>query len=67
MLVLSRKIGEKIHIDVAGGIEICVVGVRDGKVKVGILADRSIPVHRHEVAAKIDRGKHLEIELGGEA
>lgn len=47
MLVLSRKLGERIHI----GDDICitVVAIDRGKVRLGIEAPRSIPVHRQEL------------------
>lgn len=47
MLVLSRKLGERIYI----GDDICitVVAIDRGKVRLGIEAPRSIPVHRQEL------------------
>jgi carbon storage regulator len=47
MLVLSRKIGERIII--AEGIEISVVDIRGGKVRIGIEAPQSVRIHREEV------------------
>lgn len=46
MLVLSRKKNEAIMI---GDIEIIVVEIRGDKCRLGIEADRKIPVHRKEV------------------
>lgn len=51
MLVLSRMSGEEIVID--DNIVIQVVEVRGGKVRLGISADRDVPVHRKEVWDKI--------------
>jgi carbon storage regulator len=51
MLVLSRKIGDKIIID--NNIEIEVVGVKGDQVRLGIKAPKDVPVHREEVHAKI--------------
>ena len=51
MLVLSRKKNESILI--ANSIVVTVVEVRGDKVRIGIEADRGIPVHRSEVAAAI--------------
>lgn len=48
--MLSRKIGEVI---VIGDIKVMVVEIYGDKVKIGIEADRSIPVHRKEVWEKI--------------
>ena len=47
MLVLSRKLGEKIHI--GSGITITVVQVKGHKVRVGIDAPKEIPVVRGEL------------------
>lgn len=49
MLVLSRKLGEKIYI----GNDICitVVDIDRGKIRLGIEAPRSVPVFRQELLA----------------
>lgn len=47
MLVLTRKINEIIVIN--DNIEIIVVGIEDGKVKLGIKAPKEIDIHRKEV------------------
>lgn len=52
MLVLSRKMGEAIHI--GGGIVVTVVELRGDKVRLGIAAPREVPVHRSEVQALLD-------------
>ena len=49
MLVLSRKIGERIFIE--PGIEIAVVDVRGGKVRIGIVAPENIRIRRDELSA----------------
>jgi carbon storage regulator len=51
MLVLSRKLGEKIVID--GSIEISIVGLERGKVRIGISAPPEVTVHRKEVYDRI--------------
>ncbi len=56
MLVLSRKEGEALVIN-EGEIEITVVEIRGDKVRLGIAADRSVPVHRKEVALVIEKSK----------
>ena len=54
MLVLSRKINQKIFI--GDDIAICVVDVSpDGVVKLGIEAPRSIPVLRDDAVKKISK------------
>lgn len=49
MLVLSRKLGEKIVI----GENICitVIDIDRGKIRLGIEAPRTIPVYRQELLA----------------
>lgn len=47
MLVLTRKEGETIHI--GDDIIIEVSAIRGDKVKIGITAPASVPVHRSEV------------------
>ncbi len=47
MLVLTRKIGEKVVI--GNNIRVTVLGFDRGFIKLGIEAPRNIPVHRQEV------------------
>ena len=58
MLVLSRKPGESIYI--GDDIEITVIKVDENKVRLGIKAPRTTPVHRNEVAEAIAREKIIE-------
>lgn len=51
MLILSRKIGQRIVI--AGDIEITVVDVRGEQVRLGITAPRSVAVHRKELLEQV--------------
>lgn len=46
MLVLARKIGERIIID--GNIELVVVQIRGKRVRLGVSAPREVPIHRGE-------------------
>ena len=46
-LILSRKVGEEIMI--GDHITISVVEIQHGRVRIGIIAPRHIPVHRQEV------------------
>ena len=50
MLVLSRRIGERLVIDAK--ITVTVIEVRGGQIRLGIEAPPEIPVRREEVAAK---------------
>ena len=51
MLVLSRQQSQSIMI--GDDIEIIITDIRSDKVRVGIKAPRSIPVHRKEVYERI--------------
>ena len=53
MLVLSRQIDESIMI--GDNVEITIVDIRGGKVRLGITAPSEIPVHRKEVYETIKR------------
>jgi carbon storage regulator len=53
MLVLSRKVNEKIVID--GGIVVTVVKIEGGQVRLGIEAPASIKVFRQEIQGKAGR------------
>ena len=55
MLVLTRKQDEVVCI--GDGIEVMVVEVRGDKVRLGIKADASIPIHRKEVKQRIESGE----------
>jgi carbon storage regulator len=55
MLLLSRKVHEQIQI--GDDIVITVVRISGNLVKLGIEAPRDVPVHRGEVAAKIESGQ----------
>lgn len=51
MLILTRKTEESIIIN--DNIEIVVVGIEDGKVKLGIKAPKEVDIHRKEVFQSI--------------
>jgi carbon storage regulator len=50
MLVLSRKLGEKIYIN--DNICITVVDIDRGKIRLGIEAPRDVPIFRQELVAQ---------------
>ena len=66
MLVLSRETGESIIIGEME-IEITVLEMNRGRVRIGVQAPKSIAVHRREVYMKIQRDKQrIESENTGE-
>ena len=58
MLILSRKMGESIH--VGDSVIITVLGVARGQVKIGIDAPRELTVHRDEIYRRVQDGKFGE-------
>ena len=62
MLVLTRKIGEEIII--AGNIRISIVEVGPGRVKIGVVAPRTVSVDRaeiHEKKQEMPVGHRIEV------
>ena len=55
MLVLSRRIGQRINI--GDDIVVQVTGCRGGIVSIGIIAPDNVQVHRHEIYRKIQDGQ----------
>ncbi|MCU9947538.1 carbon storage regulator CsrA [Pseudomonas sp. PDM13] len=55
MLILTRRIGETIEI--GDDIEVTVVGITGGQVKLSIRAPKEVPVHRKEIGDRIRRGE----------
>jgi carbon storage regulator len=53
MLVFTRKKEESLVI--GSDIEVTILSIGNGNVKVGITAPRHIPVHRHEVFQSLKR------------
>lgn len=49
MLVLSRKLGEKIFIGANAEIVVTVVDIDRGKIRLGIEAPRDVPIYRTEL------------------
>jgi len=55
MLVLSRKVGERIRIN--DDIEITIVKVAGDRVRVGVSAPKEVIVHRGEIYEAIQKEK----------
>lgn len=62
MLVLSRKVNEKIVID--GGIVLTVVKIEGGQVRLGIEAPSHVKILREEIAAKSHDDLHAGALVG---
>lgn len=61
MLVLSRKVDEKIIIgEGPDAIEVMVVAMQGDKVRIGIQAPKSLSIHRQEVYDAIQRERDAE-------
>ena len=58
MLVLARRIGEKLKI--GDDVTVTILQVRGNQVSIGIEADKSIPVHREEVFRRIKEEESQE-------
>ena len=57
MLVLSRKIGERIVVP-DYGLEVTVIAVEGNAVRLGISAPEDIPVYREEVWQQLGQQTH---------
>ena len=51
MLILTRRTGESIMI--GDSVEVKVLGIRSGQVKIGVEAPKDMPVHREEIFNRI--------------
>ncbi|BBM02536.1 carbon storage regulator CsrA [Microbulbifer sp. GL-2] len=53
MLVLKRRTGENLRI--GANVSVTVLEVKGNQVKIGILAPKSLPVHREEIYVRIKK------------
>ncbi len=65
MLVLSRRKAESLMI--GEDVEIIVTDVRGNNVRLGIIAPKSVPVHRKEVFEAIRHERGLKRKTEGES
>ncbi|WP_028575781.1 carbon storage regulator CsrA [Desulfonatronovibrio hydrogenovorans] len=59
MLILSRRLGESIHL--GDDIVISILGIRGKQVKVGIEVPDDIPVYREEVFKRIQQENEMAV------
>ncbi len=64
MLILNRKINESIILE--DNIEIKILEIQDGKVKIGIEAPKEVTILRKEVYDEIIEENKKSLEMGGE-
>ena len=57
MLILTRRVGETLKI--GEDIEVTVLGLRGGQVRIGINAPRDVAVHREEILSSRDAQEGL--------
>ncbi|MDN5352596.1 MAG: carbon storage regulator [Clostridiales bacterium] len=62
MLILTRKKNESIIID--GNIEIQVISIEEGKVKLGINAPKEIEILRSEIVHKVQESNLEAVTTG---
>ncbi|WP_444908992.1 carbon storage regulator CsrA [Microbulbifer sp. TRSA005] len=58
MLILKRRTGENLRI--GANVSVTVLEVKGNQVKVGILAPKSLPVHREEIYRRIKREGNMD-------
>jgi carbon storage regulator len=56
MLILTRRIGETIRI--GHEVSVTVLDIRGNQIRLGVLAPKSLSVHREEVFRRIAAGEH---------
>ena len=62
MLVITRTLGEKLIID--EDIEVKVIDINGGQVRIGIDAPKDVMVHREEIHRKIQAELTQDVETG---
>ena len=64
MLILTRKVGESIMI--GESVEVKILGLRAGQIKIGIDAPRDLEVHRQEIYERIRAERDDKCQAGNE-
>jgi carbon storage regulator len=62
MLVLTRKVGEKLVID--DDVTVAILSVKGNQVRIGIAAPREVQVHREEIYQRILKERVNSMSLG---
>jgi carbon storage regulator len=57
MLILTRRVGEKLIIGNDGGVTVTVLDVTGNQARIGIDAPKDVAVHREEIYQRIQREK----------
>ncbi|WP_444912421.1 carbon storage regulator CsrA [Microbulbifer sp. JMSA004] len=57
MLILKRRTGQNLRI--GANVSITVLEVKGNQVKIGILAPKSLPVHREEIYIRVQKERAL--------
>lgn len=60
MLILTRRIGETLHI--GDDVTVTVLGINGRHIKIGILAPKDVPVHRSEVFKRVLEERKVKIK-----
>ena len=63
MLILTRRVGETLKI--GEDIEVTVLGLRGGQVRMGINAPRNVAVHREEILSRDVQDDETERNIPG--
>ena len=58
MLILTRRVGEKVMI--GNDVTVTVLGVKGNQVRIGINAPKNVAVHREEIYERIKREQQGE-------
>ncbi len=58
MLILTRRVGEAIH--VGDNVVVRVLGTKGGQVRLGVEAPKELEVHREEIYQRIQKEKPVK-------
>lgn len=53
MLCLTQRIGESVLIGEHGEIEVTILDIKGGQIRVGYTAPKDVPVHRRKIFERI--------------